>query len=52
MNGVIIGFQNTSYKQPSNNWTDFPDDHRNDFDTDENETEEDPFAVESKNPRL
>ena len=56
MNGVIIGFTNTSYKQPLTNWTDFPDEHRNDFDKDAaNETEEeegDPFAVDSGNPRL
>ena len=56
MNGVIIGFTNTSYKQPFTSWTDFPDEHRNDFDKDAaNETEEeegDPFAVDSGNPRL
>ena len=45
MNGVIIGFQNTSYKQPLTNWTDFPDDHTNDWDTTPPEGDEDPFAV-------
>ena len=42
MNGVIIGFQNTSYKQPLNNWTDYEEDPDNEYDADE-----DPFAVES-----
>ena len=51
MNGVVIGFRNTSYKQPLTNWTDFPIDHKNDFDsTPSDDEDEDPFKVEaSKN---
>ena len=52
MNGVIIGFTNTSYKQPLTNWTNFTNEHKGDYDYDDHSGEEetDAFTVEATKP--